>query len=140
MSNQRRQPNVKVFLCYFTTVFLLVGCNQGNTTGGVSEAPPYSQAEVENIVARAPIGTVGIYSASKTQGGTAYWLMGCKIDWVYMYRTKTYLDLRGCSWNWAYITGSWRTQGAAVGTTAKANNMTIWFNRTYGNRWNYAVL
>ena len=90
----------RYFFFYLTVFFFLAGCSQGKTTGGVEETAPFSQAEVESIVARLPSGTVGIYSVSKTQSVTASWLMGCKINWVYMYRTKTYLDLRGCSWKW----------------------------------------
>ena len=120
------------------TCLFLIGCQQGNSTSGVDETDPYTQAQVETFVASAPSGTVGVYSASSENNQTAF--MKCKVKWVYMYKTKTVFSLKGCTWTWASVTGTWRTQGAAVGTTAKANNMTVWFNRTSGSYWNYAVL
>ncbi len=70
------------FLSYLAVFLFLAGCSQGETLSGVDQSPPYTQAQVEEIVARAPSGTVGIYSASRVTG-EAYYLMGCKINWVY---------------------------------------------------------
>ena len=91
------------------TCLFLIGCQQGNSTSGVDETDPYTQAQVETFVASAPSGTVGVYSASSENNQTAF--MKCKVKWVYMYKTKTYLSLKGCTWSWAYVTGTWRTQG-----------------------------
>ena len=120
------------------TCLFLIGCQQGNSTSGVDETDPYTQAQVETFVASATSGTVGVYSASSENNQTAF--MKCKVKWVYMYKTKTYLSLKGCTWSWAYVTGTWRTQGAAVGTTAKSGNMWLWFNKTSATTFNYVVV
>ena len=133
------------FTLVISTILFLVGCSQGSSTSGVTkEAPQYSQAEVEQIVASEPTTSVGIRTEATTSDDqTRAYFMPCKIMWVYMFSDKTYLRLNqtgSCAWSWAYVTGAHRTQAAAVGTTAKANNMYIWLYRTGTSTWSYAVL
>ena len=134
------------FTLVISTILFLVGCSQGSSTSGVTkEAPQYSLAEVEQVVASEPTTSVGIHSnATTSDDQTRAYYMPCKIKWVYMFSEKTYLRLiptTSCAWSWAYVTGSsWRVQAAAVGTTAKANNMYVYLYRTGTSTWSWVVL
>jgi hypothetical protein len=126
-------------MCFVASVVLVIGCSSGTVSSGVSDSAVYSQEEADDIFNNAPEGSVGTYSrasASNEQRG----FIKCKVDFVYMYSTYTYVTLKGCAWKFIKLTGSLRTQGAAVAVTAKSRNMFFWIWRTSRTRFSYVVV
>jgi hypothetical protein len=126
-------------MCFVASAVLVIGCSSGTVSSGLSESPVYSQEEADDIFNNAPEDSVGTYSKASTSDVQQGYIQ-CKVKYVYMYSTYTYVTLKGCAWTWIKLTGSWRTQGAAVAVTAKSRNMTFLIWRTSTTRFRFVAV
>ena len=126
-------------MCFVASAVLVIGCSSGTVSSGVSDSAVYSQEELDDIFNNAPEGSVGTYSRASTSSEQSGFIK-CKVRFVYMYSTYTYVTLTGCAWKSIKLVGSLRTQGAAVAVTAKSRNMWFWIWRTSNTRFSYVVI
>ena len=137
--NLTKSLKVLIRACFVASLALVIGCSSGTASSGVSESAVYSQEELDDIFNNAPEGSVGTYSRASTSSEQSGFIK-CKVRFVYMYSTYTYVTLTGCAWKYIKLVGSLRTQSAAVAAIAKSRNMWFWIWRTSNTRFSYVVI
>ena len=129
---------MKNLLCTLVVTSILIsGCNSSTSSSGVEE-PAMMEREQANLFRQALAEGKGL-SSTNAPAPEKTSITRCKIQFSYLYPTKTFITLRGCAFSSLKLTGNLRVTGASLATVAKSRNMNVWLNYSGSRIYSIAI-
>ena len=132
---------IKYLVGPLSIVFVLGGCSNGGTSSGGVETAPLTYDQVNTIVQNQ--NNPEVVRQADFDEKVKYAWAKCKVQYVYVYVSKTVVYTSGCLSGAKYFTAtkvSDRISLAAVASQAKEKNWKLWFSvNAAGTKWTYFV-